>query len=62
MEYNATSQPVGLSANKFRREIGKIIRNGTSVHLRAGQLGACRGSYKGGCLGCLDGMFQLHVI
>jgi hypothetical protein len=34
LEYNAASQPVGLSANKFRRQTGKLIRSGAYVHIR----------------------------
>jgi hypothetical protein len=34
MEYNLASQPVGLSANKFRRETSKLIRSGNYVKMR----------------------------
>jgi hypothetical protein len=34
MDYNQGWQPVGFRANKFRRQIGKLIRSGNYVHLR----------------------------
>jgi hypothetical protein len=34
MDYNPGWQPVGFSANKFRRQTGKLIRSGNYVHLR----------------------------
>jgi hypothetical protein len=34
MDYNQGWQPVGFSANKFRRQTGKLIRSGNYVHLR----------------------------
>jgi hypothetical protein len=34
MDYNPSWQPVGFSANKFRRQTGKLIRSGNYVHLR----------------------------
>jgi hypothetical protein len=34
MDYNPGWQPVGFSANKFRRQTGKLIRSVNYVHLR----------------------------
>jgi len=34
MKYNLASQLVGLSANKFRRQTGKLIGSGAYVHIR----------------------------
>jgi hypothetical protein len=34
MDYNPGWQPVGFSANKFIRQIGKLIRSRNYVHLR----------------------------
>jgi len=34
MDYNPGCQPVGFSANKFRRQTGKLIRSRNYVHLR----------------------------
>jgi hypothetical protein len=34
LDYNPGWQPVGFSANKFTRQIGKLIRSGNYVHLR----------------------------
>jgi hypothetical protein len=33
LEYNVTTQPVGRSANRFRRHIAKIVRSGNYVHM-----------------------------
>jgi hypothetical protein len=33
MDYKSGWQPVGFSANKFRRQTGKLIRSGNYVHL-----------------------------
>jgi hypothetical protein len=34
MDYNSGWQPVGFSANKFRRQTGKLIRRRNYVHLQ----------------------------
>ncbi|XP_062162130.1 uncharacterized protein LOC133869188 [Alnus glutinosa] len=34
LQYNAAIQPVGRACNRFRREVGKMIRSGSYIHMR----------------------------
>jgi hypothetical protein len=34
LQYNAALQPVGRACNRFRRAEGKLIRNGSDIHMR----------------------------
>jgi hypothetical protein len=34
LQYNAATQPLGRACNRFRRQIGNLVRSGSYIHMR----------------------------